>query len=98
MSRFCAPLWRCARMDALAWREWDGELVVRNEHTGSTHLLGPLATEILKLLVATPIGLTSAALVSRLEDARTSAAVDAAAVEEVLTEFRRIGLALPEAQ
>jgi PqqD family protein of HPr-rel-A system len=98
MSLSSAPRWRCVPDDALAWREWDGESVVRNERTGSTHLLAPLAAEILKLLSAAPAGLNSADLATRLADSAASRQADTIAVEEVLREFRRLGLALPEAQ
>jgi PqqD family protein of HPr-rel-A system len=98
MQPLSAPRWRCVPLDALAWREWDGEWVVRNERTGSTHLLGQLAAEILKLLSATPAGLNSAELTARLPDSPASAQEDTTAVEEVLLEFRRLGLARPETQ
>lgn len=93
-----APRWRCVPDDALAWREWDGESVVRNERSGSTHLLAPLAAEILKLLSAAPDGLDTAELAARLADSVASRQVDTIAVEEVLREFRRLGLAFPDAQ
>lgn len=89
MSPLPASLWRCVPLDALAWREWDGEWVVRNERSGSTHHLGPLATEILKVLLASSTGLSSAELASRL-------GADTTGVDEVLSEFRRLGLAAAE--
>jgi len=94
-----APGWRCVPVDALAWREWDGETVVRNERTGSTHLLGPLAARVLQLLLEADGGLSVGDLLSRLDASLTSGALEpSAAVEEVLTEFRRLGLAAPDAQ
>jgi PqqD family protein of HPr-rel-A system len=98
MSLPSAPSWRCVPIDAVAWREWDGELVVRNEQTGSTHLLGALAAEILKLLLAAPSGLDSAELTARLGDFDRSIRPDTRAIEEVLAEFGRLGLARPEAR
>ena len=44
--------WYAVPDAALAWREWDGEVVVFNQETGSTHLLNALGAEVLRRLVA----------------------------------------------
>ena len=95
MSSLSAPPWRCVGLDDLAWREWHGEWVVRNERSGSTHLLGPLAAEILRELLAAPEGLSSAELRAALARSQAGPPIDAVAIEEVLSEFRRLGLAVP---
>jgi len=90
--------WRALPDDALAWREWGGEVVVFNEQTGSTHLLGELAGEVLRRLIAAERGATVEALAAGLS-ADPGAADDAGwtgAVAEVLSEFARLGLAQPD--
>ena len=86
--------------DAIVWREWDGEFVVRNERSGSTHMLGPLAGAVLQLLLGTDGALSRAEIMSGLGD--QAAALDVsdqcAAIDAVLSEFRRLGLAESEAQ
>ena len=77
----------------MIWRELDGELVVRNAETGSTHLLGALAGDILQALIEAQSGLTADDLVARLRNDTASEAQWHAAIEEVLTEFERLGLA-----
>lgn len=79
--------------DAIVWREWDGEFVVRNERTGSTHLLGPLAGAVLQVILGADRTLSSAEIISGLRD---QAALDTAdpetEIEAVLSEFQRLGL------
>ena len=98
MSLVSAPGWRSVSPDALDWREWDGEFVVRNERSGSSHLLGPLAGQVLQVLLDVPGGLSVAEIAARLsaEPAETVANEWRVAVEEVLIEFRRLGLAEPQ--
>jgi PqqD family protein of HPr-rel-A system len=86
--------------DAIAWREWDGEFVVRNERTGSTHLLGPLAGSVLQILLEGDGALSIADISAALGDhpAAMAAPDRYAAVDAVLSEFKRLGLAEPEAQ
>ena len=91
-------LWRAAPPDALAWREWDDEVVVFNQNTGSTHLLNEIGGEVLRRLIAAERGATVEALAAGLS-ADPSAADDAGwagAVAEVLSEFARLGLAQPD--
>ena len=83
--------------DALAWREWDGDVVVFNGQTGSTHLLSELGSEVFRWLMAKEHGATAAALAAELADDPADAATDwTAAVAEVLSEFARLGLAHPD--
>ncbi|MBA3507296.1 MAG: hypothetical protein H0T80_16155, partial [Betaproteobacteria bacterium] len=65
--------------------------------SGSTHLLGPLAGQVMLALVARDAAATVDDLAAALE---TPAAVQAsdwtASIEDVLSEFERLGLALPD--
>jgi PqqD family protein of HPr-rel-A system len=67
--------------------------VVRNAASGSTHLLGPLAAEVLQALVAAQSDLRVADLAARLRDDTAPEAQWHGAIQEVLTEFERLGLA-----
>jgi PqqD family protein of HPr-rel-A system len=100
MSSSSAPHWRSVSVDAIVWREWNGEFVVRNERSGSTHLLGPLAGEVLRVLIDAGEGLSVADIAACLGHG-TKAASDSslpAPIEEVLSEFKRLGLAEPESK
>ena len=98
-----APHWRSVAPDAIVWREWDGEFVVRNERSGSSHLLGPLAGRVLQIFLDAKGGLRVADIAVKLaaewpnEFGPTADASDVdAAIEAVLAEFHRLGLAEPE--
>ena len=89
--------WRTVPREALAWRDWDGDFVVRNHRSGSTHLLGPLAGQVLLALTARDAAVTVEELAATLEAPAAVQASDwTASIEEVLSEFERLGLALPE--
>ena len=90
--------WRALPDDALAWREWGGEVVVFSEQTGSTHLLGELAGVVLRRLVAAEDGASAAAIATGLSDDPGDAepAGWTEAVAKVLSEFARLGLAQPD--
>ena len=90
-----APRWRSAPSQAIALRKWDGEFVVRNERTGNSHLLGPLAGRVLGVLLDAGDALDAAEIAVRLEPAASPIEADEAQddVEDVLAEFRRLGLA-----
>ena len=94
-----APLrWHTVPRSDLIWRELDDDLVVLNARSGSTHLLEPLAAEVLLTLADADAGMSITDIVARLRD---GAAADEtsewfSAVEAVLSEFRRLGLAEPE--
>ena len=55
-------LWRAAAPDALAWRQWDDDVVLYNDATGSTHHLGPLGGEVMLCLLRHPGGIDVTAL------------------------------------
>ena len=98
MSSALAPHWRSVSPDAIASREWDGEFVVRNERSGSTHLLGPLAGRVLQVLLEADAALSVADIAARLDDPPALAAAPdrCAAIDAVLSEFKRLGLAEPD--
>ena len=100
MSSPSALRWRSVPPDAIVWREWDDEFVVRNERSGSTHLLAPLAGSVLQVLLEADGALSVADIAARLGDhlAAAPASDQCAAIDAVLAEFKRLGLAEPEAQ
>jgi len=87
--------WHTVPPEALTWRELDGDLVVRNACSGSTHLLEPLAGRVLRALIDTSNGMTIEDLVARLhaDAVPEERAEEFAAIEAVLSEFQRLGLA-----
>jgi len=93
------PGWRLAH--AIAWREFDGEIVVYHDGTGSTHHLGSLGSAVLRALAAHASGIGIGALVHELgieADPHGDAAADAAAdVEHALDELAELKIAIPVA-
>ena len=99
MSSPSALRWRSVPPDAIAWHEWDGEFVVRNERSGSTHLLAPLAGSVLQVLLDADGALSVADIAVLLGYSAAAAAPDEyAAIDAVLSEFKRLGLAQPAPQ
>jgi PqqD family protein of HPr-rel-A system len=99
MSMPSALRWRSVPTDAIVWREWDGEFVVRNERSGSSHLLGPLGGRVLQILLRAEAALSNADIVAALaDDAAADAAEQCAAIDAILVEFQRLGLAEPQSQ
>ena len=97
MSSPSALRWRSVPPDAIVWREWDGEFVVRNERSGSTHLLAPLAGSVLQVLLETDGALSAADIAARLGESPAAVAPEEyAAIDAVLSEFKRLRLAEPE--
>lgn len=90
--------WHTPSPETLIWRELDGELVVHNAASGSTHLLEPMAGEVLRALIEASSGMSVADLVARLRGdlAAEDTSEWSAAIEGVLSEFQRLGLAEPE--
>jgi PqqD family protein of HPr-rel-A system len=87
--------WRAVSSDCLIMQDLDGDLVVRNDLTGSTHLLAPLQAEVLRTLMAEAQGLTAAELAARLADPGDSQEDWRQSIEATLSEFQRLGLAAP---
>src|SRR5450432_486098 len=97
MSSVSAPPWRSTSSNDIVWQEWDDEFVVRNERSGSTHMLGALAGKVLLVLLDTDHALSVAEIASRLDNpqAAPADAILYAAIDEVLVEFQRLELAEP---
>ena len=87
--------WHTVPRETLSLRTFDEELVVRNGATGSTHLLQPFAAEVLTLLLQANEGMTAAELATRLGNEARDGAAAIAAMEDLLSEFKRLGLAEP---
>jgi PqqD family protein of HPr-rel-A system len=94
MSSLSALRWRSVRPDAIAMREWDGEFVVRNECSGSTHLLGSLAGRVLQVLLETGRPLDVPGIAAKL-GGRFQVFDQRSSIDAVLAEFERLGLAEP---
>jgi PqqD family protein of HPr-rel-A system len=88
-------VWRLAA-DAIEAREWDGEVVLYNEITGSTHQLSVLASLVMRTLLEHPSGIALNALVRRIAD-RAGDSVDddlRAGVEHTLATLADLRLAV----
>src|SRR6266481_5720926 len=94
LSSVSVPCWRSISPDAIMWREWHGEFVVRNERSGSNHLLGTLAGRVLQMLVEADCALSVAEIATRLDPLATAPDSEwCAAIDEILAEFHRLELA-----
>lgn len=93
-----AVRWHTVPSEALTWREFDGELVVHNARSGNTHLLQPLAGEVLRALLeaSAPVSIPQLVAHLRADAAAEDVSEWFAAVEAVLLEFQRLGMAAPE--
>jgi len=61
-----SPTWRAVSPAALTFRQWDDELVVYDDSTGSTHRLSAPAAQVLLLLLRHPSGIVNGDLVSAI--------------------------------
>lgn len=87
--------WRAVPPESLAWRYFDGQSLVHNARTGSTHLLEGLPAEVLGLM-AKGTALSPADLAAQLLGGEESSAQWEAEILKVLVEFERLGLVEPE--
>lgn len=91
--------WSTVSLDALARQDFDGDIVVRNARTGSTHLLEGFTAEVLYTLMEAEGPLSVADLEARLRLRCMRVEDDeqwSTAIEQVLNEFHHLGLAEPE--
>ena len=96
MSGNRKSFWEIRAPPALAWRAWDGEIVVYNELTGSTHHLGALGSAVLSLLIRHPAPVEMSALLDAVAEnfevpADTPLQPE---IERALIELARLGLAI----
>lgn len=90
-----APAWRIPQPEAIAWRDWDDEVVVYDDVSGSTHRLSALGSEVLLALLRHPLGIDFAAL-ARDVTARVEVPTGtplAAEIERALLQLAELGLA-----
>jgi len=91
--------WSCAGRDRLLVRSWSGEEgVVYDTLSGDTHLLEPLALELLQQLargVPRSAGVLLDELADLIEDTAPESAL--AAIEQSLESMRRAGLVVASA-
>ena len=90
--------WSSLSADAIAWREFDGAVVVRNARTGSTHLLERFPAEVLRTMMGADGPMSVSELEARLSLPATgdeNGAQWSTAIEEVLQNFHRLGLIEP---
>jgi len=88
--------WRMVAPHAIAWREWNDEVVVRAQ-TGSVHLLSALAGRVLRTLLESPHPLSPADVSAALQMGKPEDEHDAvrSAVDQTLDEFQRLGIIEP---
>ena len=88
--------WRIVAPHAIAWREWNDEVVVRAQ-TGSVHLLTALAGRVLRTLLESPDPLSSADVSAALQMDAPDDEHNAvrSAVDHTLDEFQRLGIIEP---
>ena len=81
----------------MAWRQWQGELVVYNPLSGSTHVLDVASAEVLHALMARPAGRDAlAGRVAALLEVELDGEVRSG-TDKILENLDRLGLAEPEA-
>lgn len=87
--------WQVCGPAGLAWVDWGGEIAVYHRGSGDTHLLDPLAAELLRALEQQPR--TDADLVSLLSELVSPEADSPPeeAVETILGELRRLNIIEP---
>ena len=88
-------LWHAVEPRAIAWRQWDDELVVYNDSTGSTHHLSALGGALMLALLRHASGIEMAALVRDIaaRDDTVEEALLSSEIERALTELAELRLA-----
>jgi len=88
-------VWRALNAHAIESREWNGECVLYNDVTGSTHQLSVLGSLVMATLLAHPSGIAITALVRRIAHDADDVADDElqAAVEQTLAALAELRLA-----
>lgn len=88
-------VWTVPGADGFRWRDYDTISVLFDPRSGEMHLLDPLSREVLEQLSERPMtgDQTSRALSAMMES--TAPEDVSAKVDEILTQFDRIGLIFP---
>jgi hypothetical protein len=88
--------WRIVAPHAIAWREWNGEVVVRAQ-SGSVHLLNPFASRVVRMLIdsETPLSTDDLSSALRASESGSDAGGSRDDVEASVEEFERLGLVEP---
>lgn len=88
-------IWRALDAQAIDSRAWNGESVLYNDVTGSTHQLSVLGSAVMATLLEHPSGIPLTALVRRTADTAGDVADDElrAAVEHTLAALAELRLA-----
>jgi PqqD family protein of HPr-rel-A system len=86
--------WRVTPGQTLHWREWDDEVVLYNDLSGSTHLLDGAALDLLQTLLIRPAdaGMLAVELADRFD---AGGADLAAAIDDMLSALGRLDLVEP---
>jgi PqqD family protein of HPr-rel-A system len=90
-------LWHAVEPRAISWRQWDDELVVYNDSTGSTHHLSSLGGALMLALLRHTSGIEMTALVRDIAervDTAEDAALLSAEIDSALTELAELRLAV----
>jgi PqqD family protein of HPr-rel-A system len=88
--------WRISPVEALAWRKFEHEVIVRNGLTGSTHLVDSLAAEVLLTLMSANRALSAGELAAALAGGEGETEPELLpSIEATLSQFQRLGIAEP---
>ena len=85
--------WQLVSREALTYRDLDGQRIVYNAATGSTHLFEPLAAELLNALLEADGESSFDDLMERVAQTGSPPLQWRDAIETVLREFERLGIA-----
>jgi PqqD family protein of HPr-rel-A system len=90
------PMWCPVAPDAVAWREWEGEVVLYNHATGDTHHLDPFGGSVMLSLLRHPGGIRMRALLQEISAGFETEPIAQLAgdVERVLADLARLHLAV----
>jgi PqqD family protein of HPr-rel-A system len=88
-----SDVWHAILPEEIAWFGWEDEIVLYAGSTGATHHLSPVASELMRTLLARPSGVAGDELARGV-----AALVDAADLDKLRTEIDRALATLEELQ